>query len=62
MENNQAKLLKALAKKLRGEKKTKEEILKSFVSAGILGWDSKFTENYPNLRRITELNRESNVS
>ena len=39
-----------LAKKIQKKQFTKEEALHTFVMAGILNWDGKFTDNYPYLQ------------
>ncbi len=52
MDSTQIKLMMLLAKKLRRRKRNKEEILKSFVSAGILTNDGNYTKNYPELGKM----------
>lgn len=59
MDSKQIKLLSLLAKKLKAEKRNKDEILKSFISAGILTKNGNYTKNYPGLR---ETEREANYS
>jgi hypothetical protein len=55
MENSkQAKLILALAKRLRAQKRTKEEAIASLVSSGILDKDHKFSKNYPTIRKLSE--------
>lgn len=55
MENNQAKLMIALAKRLKSEKKVKAKIITTFTSAGILNKEQKFTKHYSNLEKAVEL-------
>lgn len=52
MENNQVKLLKALAKSIRAEKKDRTKILTSLQSAKILTKNENFTGTYSNLKRV----------
>lgn len=52
MENHQVKLLKALAKSIRAEKKDRAKILTSLQSAKILTKNENFTGTYSNLKRV----------
>ncbi len=52
---NQAKLIIALASKLKSEKKVIANIITTFTSAGILTKQQKFTKNYANLEKAVEL-------
>ncbi|WP_158624834.1 hypothetical protein [Gynurincola endophyticus] len=51
-ETDEIKALKELAKKIRKEKKSKEEILAFFQSAKILTKNGNFTKPYKNLNKI----------
>lgn len=51
---NQAKLIKALATKLKAEEKVLSRIISTFTSAGILTKHQKFTKNYGNLEKAIE--------
>lgn len=46
MDNKQVKLLMNLAKKLKKEERDANEILHTFVAAGILKTNGDFTEHY----------------
>ncbi len=52
MESNQLKLLSALAKRLKVEKKDKETAIASLQSAKILDKNGSFTKQYSNLEKI----------
>lgn len=52
MKDKQTQLLLKLAKRLKAEKKSKEAIMNSFVSAGILTHSGEFTKPYHNLRTV----------
>ncbi|MGG7468059.1 hypothetical protein [Chryseobacterium arthrosphaerae] len=52
MENNQVKLLKALAKSIKTEKKDRAKALSSLQSAKILTKKENFTGAYSNLKRV----------
>lgn len=52
MENDQIKLLKALAKNIKAEKKDRVKVIKSLQSAGILTKNENFTAAYSNLGRV----------
>ncbi len=52
MENNQVKLLKALAKNIRTEKKDRVKVMTSLQSAKILTKHENFTGAYSNLKRV----------
>jgi hypothetical protein len=54
MENNQAKLLLALAKRLKSEKKEKTKIINSFKMAGILDKNNNISKNYPTIKKAIE--------
>ena len=47
---NQINLLKSLADKIRGEEKTKENVLNSLQKAKILNKNGDFTKYFKNLR------------
>ena len=49
---DQIKLLKALAKKLKSQKSTKEQSLATLVSAGILNKKGEVTRPYSNLNKL----------
>lgn len=57
MEDNQAKLLSLLAKKLKDEKRNNQEILKTFVSAGILNQKGEKTKNFSGLFQSANFER-----
>ncbi|MFN0049269.1 MAG: hypothetical protein ACKVOU_09115 [Cytophagales bacterium] len=61
MENNQAELMLALAKKLQSEKREKSSIILTLKAAGIMGEDGKFTENYSILGSAVEHSTLNNV-
>lgn len=46
--------MQQLAEKLKRQQKTREEILNSFVSAGILTKSGKYTKHYSTLQKIEE--------
>ena len=50
MYSEQKKLLLALVKKQKSEKRSKEEILKTFVDAGIMTKSGEFTKPYEALK------------
>ena len=50
MYSEQTKLLLALVKEHKKEKRSKEEILKTFVEAGIMTKTGKFTKPYAELK------------
>jgi hypothetical protein len=52
MSEKEIKHLTDLAKKRLKNNVSKKEVLHTFVMAGILNNDGKFTENYPNLSVI----------
>lgn len=52
MESNQVKLLKALAKNIRTEKKDRIKVMTSLQAAKILTKQENFTATYSNLRRV----------
>jgi len=52
MESNQIKLLSALAKKLKSEKKDKTKAVASLQSAKILDKNGSFTKQYRNLEKV----------
>ena len=54
MENNQAKLVLALAKRLKSEKKEKAKIITSFKLAGILDKNNNISKNYPTIKKAIE--------
>lgn len=54
MDNKQLKLMQQLAEKLKSKPKTREEILNSFVSAGILTKSGKYTKAYATLQKIED--------
>lgn len=55
MENNQAKLILALGKRLKAEKKVKAKVITSFKSAGILDKNTHISKNYSTIRKAIEL-------
>jgi hypothetical protein len=55
MENNQAKLILALGKRLKAEKKVKAEVITSFKSAGILDKNTHISKNYSTIRKAIKL-------
>ncbi len=61
MYSEQKKLLLALVKKQKSEKRSKEEILKTFVEAGILTKSGNYTKNYPELRRLQKQQKKNHV-
>lgn len=52
MEKNQIKLLTTLAKEIQTQKKTKAQVIDTFISAKIFTEKGKFTKHYPNLSRL----------
>jgi len=52
MDSKQIKLLILLADKLKNEKRSKNQILSTFKSAGILNENGEFTDNYPHLKNF----------
>ena len=50
MYSEQIKLLFALAKKQKNQKRSKEEIMKTFVDAGIMTKSGEFTKPYEALK------------
>lgn len=54
MSDKDIKRLIELAKKGLRRKRSKEEILNTFVMAGILNLDGTYTDNYPNLKAWEE--------
>jgi hypothetical protein len=50
MNDKDIQRLMDLAKKNLKRKRSREEILNTFVMAGILNWDGTYTDNYPNLK------------
>jgi len=52
MENDQIKLLKALAKNIKAEKKDRVKVIKSLQAARILTKNENFTAAYSNLRKV----------
>lgn len=58
-ENKQADLIIKLAKEIRKQKKTKEEVIQSLISAGILDENLEFSKNYPMLRKFDENNKNN---
>jgi hypothetical protein len=52
MESQQVKLLVALSKRLRKEKKEESAIIFSLKEAGILGNNGKISNNYPTLKKM----------
>jgi hypothetical protein len=52
MEKNQIKLLTSLAKEIQSQKKSRAQIVDTFISAKILNEKGKFTKHYPNLSRL----------
>lgn len=54
---SQVELVKKLAKKLESSSRNKQEILATFVSAGILDSKSNYTSNYTSLRKVRNKNR-----
>ena len=61
MYSEQIKLLFALAKKQKNQKRSKEEIMKTFVDAGILTKSGNYTKNYPELRRLQKQQKKNHV-
>lgn len=55
MENNQAKLILALGKRLKAEKKVKAKVISSFKSAGILDKNIHISKNYSTIKKAIEL-------
>ena len=55
MDTKQQKLMALLAKKLREEKRDKEAILNSFVSAGILTNRGNYTKKYASLVKFDRI-------
>ncbi len=52
MEEKQIKLLKALAKKIKSEKREREDVVVSLQSAKILTKDENFTGHFKNLKKV----------
>ncbi|HRE40831.1 MAG TPA: hypothetical protein PLG90_05825 [Ignavibacteria bacterium] len=52
MENEQKELLTKLANKLKSQKRTKKEALKTLQSAKILDKKGNLTNHYKNLRKV----------
>jgi hypothetical protein len=59
MSDTDIKRLMAIAKNGLRKKRSKEEILNTFVLAGILNLDGTYTDNYPNLK-AWEAERKTN--
>lgn len=58
MDNSyQLKLLTLLAKKLKDEKRNDDEVLTSFVSAGILTSNGNYSRNYSELKKIEKASK-----
>lgn len=57
MSKKQIKLMFHLAKKLKEEKRNTQEILTSFVSAGILTSTGNYTKNYSELKKIEKASK-----
>lgn len=57
METNQIKLLSALAKKLKSERRDKEKAIASLQKAKILNSKGDFNKNYSNLEKIIVSNQ-----
>ena len=58
MDKKQLKLMMELAKKLKHEKRNAEEILVSFVSAGILTTHGNYTKNFAGLKKAEKLHNQ----
>jgi hypothetical protein len=52
MKKEQTSLLVALAKKLKNEHSSKEAVMASLNSAGIVTKNGKMTKSFPNLERV----------
>jgi hypothetical protein len=52
METNQIKLLEALAKAIKSEKKNRSEIVLTLKSAKIINSKENFTKHYSNLGKV----------
>lgn len=52
MENNQIKLLASLAKKIKSERKDRNEIIVTLQSARILTKGENFTSHFSNLKKV----------
>ena len=57
MEINQVKLLATLAKKIKSEKKDKNKIVGTLVSAKILTNSGNFSSHYPNLKKLASASK-----
>jgi hypothetical protein len=57
MSKKEIKLMFHLAKKLKEEKRNTQEILTSFVSAGILTSTGNYTKNYSELKNIEKASK-----
>ena len=57
MESNQIKLLAKLAKKIWSEKKDKNRIVGTLVSAKILTGSGNFSSHYPNLKKFASASK-----
>lgn len=55
MEKNQVKLLNDLAKKIKAEKRNKEESLAALVAAKILTKKGNFTQHYSTLKKVVKI-------
>jgi hypothetical protein len=57
METNQIKLLTALAKKIKREKKERSQIILTLQAAKILTKNENFTSHYSNLKRVVTVSK-----
>ena len=57
METNQIELLKNLAKKIKSEKRNRDDVMASLQSAKILTKQGNFTRHFSNLNRVCSYNK-----
>lgn len=57
MGNNQAKLVLALGKKIKVEKRDKAEVISTFRLAGILDKNNQISKNYSAIKQAVELSK-----
>lgn len=55
MKKEQTYLLVALAKKLKNQNSSKEEVIASLNSAGIVTKNGEITKSFPNLERVLSI-------
>ena len=57
METDQIELLKNLAKKVKSEKRNRDDVMASLQSAKILTKQGNFTRHFSNLNRVCSSNK-----